>query len=446
MSGSRSALAASSLAWALVLLDTSLINVALPAIREDLGGGVGALQWTVNAYALAFGGLLLSAGAVADRWGARRLLVAGTAVFATGSLAALAVPSIGALVAVQALLGVGAAVLVPASLALLTRTFQAPAARARALGVYASTAAVVFAAGPVIAGAVIDVAGWRAVFALNLPFVLAIALLLGTDAPAPGAGRRLDVAGQLTAIVALTALTFALIEGEPAAFAVAGLAAGAFVVVERRAAEPMLPLGLFSARPFSGALAAGVLLSVALYGQLFLLSLYLQEVRGLSATQTGLAFLAQPIMTAITGVPAGWLIGRVGARAPARVGGLLGVAGTLLLITLGSTTPYWLIVAALICIGAAAGLIVPSITTAALDGVPADKVGVASSALNAGRQTGAVLGVGILGGLVSDTDFVSGLPLAMAVCALSFAGVVAGAFTFGARANRVEVRLARAKI
>jgi DHA2 family methylenomycin A resistance protein-like MFS transporter len=323
------------------------------------------------------------------------------------------VPSAGALVAVQALLGFGAAVLVPASLALLTRTFEAPAARAGALGVWASTAAVVFAAGPVIAGVVIDLAGWRAVFALNLPFVLAIALLLGPEAPAPGAERRLDVAGQLTAVVALAALTFALIEGVPAAFALALVAGLAFVAVERRAEEPMLPLGLFSAPAFSGAVSAGVLLSVALYGQLFLMSLYLQEARGLSATETGLVFLPQPVMTALTGIPAGRLIGRLGPRAPALAGGALGVAGTLVLTTTGAGTPYLLLIAGLMCIGAAAGLIVPALTTAAIETVPAEHVGVASSAVNAGRQMGAVLGIAILGGLVSEADFVSGLPLAM---------------------------------
>jgi DHA2 family methylenomycin A resistance protein-like MFS transporter len=431
----RAALAASSLASAVVLLDASVVNVALPAIRSDLGAGVEGLQWAVNGYTLVFAALLMSAGALADRWGAKWMLTAGTVVFGLGSVAAMAAQSIAALVVLQALLGAGAALLVPGSMSLLTHTFQTPAERARALGIWASAGAVMFAASPVIAGVLIDLFGWRGVFAVNLPFVAAVALLLPrTGSALRSAGRRFDGAGQLSAALALTALTFALIESGSQGWgdervrvglALALAAGAAFVAVERRAAEPMLPLGLFSRPGFSGSVAAGLLLSVSLYGQLFLLSLYLQEARGLSPVATGLVFLPQPIMTAVTGIPAGRLVGRLGARAPMLAGGACGALGALALTTLGPDTPLAFLVATLTCFGAAAGLIVPAITTAVFDGVPPAKLGVASSALNAGRQTGAVLGVALLGGLASDGDFVSGLPLAMALCALVFVAIAA---------------------
>ena len=317
------ALTASSLAFALVLLDTTVVNVALPAIRDDLGTSVGGLQWVVNGYTLVLAALLLSAARWPTGLGARRMMRAGVAIFAVASAAAALAPSTTTLVAAQVLLGVGAAALVPASLTLLSHAYPDPIRRARAVGVWAAISASAFAAGPVLGGLLVDAVGWRLVFAINLPFAAAIALLLwrGVGETSRVARRGLDLAGQATAIVALASLTFALIEsrslgwGSPlvaGGLVLAVVAAVAFVAVERRGRAPMLPLELFSSRAFSASTAAGSLINFALYGEFFLLSPYFQDVRDLSALETGLAFLPQPLVFALAGIPAGRLVARIG--------------------------------------------------------------------------------------------------------------------------------------
>jgi DHA2 family methylenomycin A resistance protein-like MFS transporter len=428
------ALTASSLAFSLVLLDTTVVNVALPAIRDDLHAGLTGLQWIVNGYTLVLASLLLSAGALADRLGARRMVLGGVTVFSVASAAAAVAPSLAALVAAQVALGIGAAALIPASLSLLTHAYPDPIRRARAVGVWASTSASAFAAGPVLAGLLIDVAGWRAMFAINLPFALVVAVLVlrGVDETPRTAQRGLDIPGQVTAVLALAALTFALIEsgslgwGSPVvvgALVVAVASALAFVAVERRSAAPMLPLSLFASRAFSASAAAGALVSFAVYGQLFFLSLYLQEVRGLSALETGFAFLPQPAVFALAGLPAGRIVARVGPRLPLAVGGALAATGTLVLLTIGADTPYGVLVAGLVLFGAGAGTAIPALTSAVVSDVPAAQVGVASAALNTSRQTGGVLGVAILGGLVSGTDFLGGMHVALVACAVALLGV-----------------------
>jgi DHA2 family methylenomycin A resistance protein-like MFS transporter len=431
------ALAASSLAFCLVLLDTSLVNVALPDIGRDLGASVTGLQWTINAYALVLATLLMSAGALADRLGARRLVLCGAALYLLGSLFAATANGVGVLVAAQGTLGLGAALLLPSSLSLLTHAYPDPVRRGVAVGIWSTVAAGSFAASPFLAGLLIDAGGWRAVFAVNVPFAVTVAVLLLWHVPdtPKRIARSLDLAGQGSAMVALGALTFALIESRALGWdssAVIGclgavvLASAAFVIVERRSAAPMLPLGLFAARGFTWSIVAGLLVTFALYGQLFLLTLYLQEARGLSATEMGLVYLSQPIVVAFVGIPTGRMLGRIGPRVPLIVGGVAGLCGALLLAaTIGPSTPYELIVGSLMLFGLAAGTIVPAVTSAVVLVVPAAQVGVASSALNAARQTGGVLGIALLGGLLSARDYVTGLPVTMVLCAAAFAGVAA---------------------
>jgi MFS transporter, DHA2 family, methylenomycin A resistance protein len=446
------ALAASSVGFALVLLDTTVVNVALPTIRDDLGASASGLQWIVNGYTLVLASLLLSAGALADRLGARRLMLAGTAIFAVASAAAALAPSTGALVAAQVLLGTGAAALVPASLALLTNAYPDPVARARAVGVWAAASASAFAAGPVLAGLLIDGIGWRAIFAINLPFAIAVAglVLRGVAETPRTAARGLDVAGQLLAVATLASLTFALIESRPLGWGApvvlvalgASLAAGAaFVAVEHRGRAPMLPLGLFASRAFSTSTTAGLLVSFAIYGQLFVLSLYLQEVRGLTALGTGLAFIPQPIVFALAGIPAGRAVARFGPRVPLAAGGTLAAAGAVVLASVGAGTPYAVILASLVLFGLGAGITIPALTSAVVSSVPGPQVGVASAALNASRQTGGVLGVALLGGLVTGGDVVGGMHTALLACAVA----LAGAAVLGARITaRPRLRLATA--
>jgi len=442
------ALTASSLAFALVLLDTTVVNVALPAIRDDLGASVSQLQWVVNGYTLVLAALLLSAGALADRLGARRVMRAGVALFALASAAAALAPSTTALVAAQVILGVGAAALVPASLTLLTHAYPDPVRRAKAVGIWAAISASAFAAGPVLGGLLIDAVGWRLVFAINLPFAAAIGALLwrGVAETPRTPARGLDLAGQATAIIALAALTFALIEsrslgwGSPlvaGGLLVAVVAGVAFIAVERRGRAPMLPLELFSSRAFSASTAAGALVSFAVYGQLFLLSLYFQDVRGLTALQTGLAFLPQPVVFALAGIPSGRLVARIGPRWPLAIGGAMAAAGAVLLLGTTAGTPYWHLLVGLVLFGGGAGAAIPALTAAVVSAAPPAQVGVAAAALNASRQTGGVLGVAVLGGMAhAGPQFVSGLHAGLAIGAGALAATAVLGLSLGVRRRR----------
>ena len=452
MSRSRPALAlaVAALAYALVLLDTSLVNVGLSAIRDDLGASVTALQWVVNGYALVLASLLLSAGALTDRLGARRMLIGSTALFAVGATAAALAPTTAALVAAQVVLGTAAAGLVPASLALLTHSYPDPIRRARALGVWAAISATSFAAGPVIGGVLIDAAGWRLMFAVNLPFALAVlALVTRVGETTRVRSRSLDLPGQATAIVALAALTFGIVEsrslgwGSPAvlaALAIALAAGSAFVAVERTGRAPMLPLAMLRSRRFSSAAIAGLLINFAVFGQFFLFSLYFEDVRQLSALQTGLAFLPQPLLLALAGIPAGRLVARVGPRIPLAVGGTLAALGALVLLTVQPDTSYLQIVVGLMLFGAGAGGVIPAVTAAAVASVPSPQVGVAAAALNASRQMGGVLGVAVLGGMAgAGGSLMSGTHTALAIATVALVGIVVLAATAMAPRRRAEL-------
>lgn len=428
------ALAVAALAYALVLLDTSLVSVGLADIRDDLGASVTQLQWVVNGYALALASLLLSAGALTDRIGARRMLIGATSLFAVGALAAALAPSTAALVAAQVLLGTAAAGLVPASLTLLTHSYPDPIRRARAVGVWAAISASSFASGPVIGGLLIDTGGWRLMFALNLPFALAVlALLTRVSETRRSSARGIDLPGQASAIVALAALTFAIVEsrslgwGSPAvlgALASAAVAGAAFVAVERRGRAPMLPLSMLRSRPFASAATAGLLINFAIFGQFFLFSLFFEDVRGLSALETGLAFLPQPLLLAAAGIPAGRLAARVGPRLPLTIGGVLAALGAVVLLTVQPDTSYLQIVIGLMLFGAGAGGVIPAVTAAAVASVPSPQVGIASATLNASRQMGGVLGVAVLGGMVgAGGSVMGGTHTALLIAAIALGAV-----------------------
>lgn len=427
-------LAASTLGLSMVLLDTTAVNVALPAIQDDLGGGPGALQWIVNAYTLVFAALLLSMGALADRLGSRRVFLGGLAVFAAGSVGAVLAPTLGLLLAAQVVLGLGAAATLPASLSLIGSAYADPGARARAVGVWASGSAAAFALGPVLGGLAIDVVDWRAVFALNVPLAAAaLALGLRVAPRGDGAHRPLDAAGQLAVVVALTALTFGLISAGDhgwgsaqvlGALALAAAAAGAFVRHERRTASPMLPLALFADRGFSAAVGAGLLMNVAFYGELFFLTLFLQQGQGLSALETGLAFLPQPAMFMLVAPLTGRLVARRGPRAPLAAGAVASAAGALLLLGVDHGSGP-LLTTGLLLNGIGGGLVIPAATAGAVASAPRALVGIASAAFNAARQVGGVLGVAVLGTFVVHGGFGAGMHEALAAAAILLAGVAA---------------------
>lgn len=425
---------AALLGFALITLDASVVNVALPEIGSALGGGLSGLEWVVDAYTLAFAALMLSTGAFADRAGASRAYALGITVFTLASAACGLAPGLAALIGARVVQGVAAAVVLPASLALVRQAYTDPARRARAVALWAAGGSVAVALGPVAGGALTTAWDWRGIFFVNLPLgAVALVLLLR----APRSERRpapLDLPGQLTAVIALTALTFAVIEGGTtgiAAFAVAVVAAVLFVRTEARQPHPVVPLGLFRDRAVRVAVAAGAACSVAFYGTVFLFSLFFQRVQGRSALYAGLVFLPMSALIAVTNVVAGKLAGRYGPRLPLLVGQALATAGLLGLLYVDAGTSAIVVAALLVPLALGCALTVPPLTVVMMEAVPAERAGLAAGVLNAARQVGGGLGIAVFGTLVSG-DFVAGMRASLAGAAVLFALT----FVLGCRLGR----------
>jgi MFS transporter, DHA2 family, methylenomycin A resistance protein len=432
-------LAAATLGFGVIQLDVSVVNVAVRPIGAALGGGVAGLQWVIDAYTLTFAALILAAGALGDRRGTKRMLLAGFTVFTLASVACGLAPAIGLLIAARAVQGTGAAALGACSLALLNHTFPDPAGRARAVGIWTAGGAAALAAGPLIGGLLIAAVGWRSIFFINLPLGAAgwwLTARYATETPL-ARDRGVDLPGQLIAVVALIALAGATIEagsrGFRAPVVIGGyllaVAAGtAFVLVERARARPLLPLRLFGSRAFSVAVVAGLLINVVFYGLIFIFSLFLQRHEGLSPLSTGLAFLPVTVLIMASDLIAGRATSGLGARRVSLIGALLMGAGCLAMFALLSaraggpvSTHAGVLVAALVAglsvTGFGIGLIVTAITTALLGSVEASWSGIASGTLTAFRQTGSVLGVAVFGSLLAGLGATAGLRAACAVAA-----------------------------
>jgi DHA2 family methylenomycin A resistance protein-like MFS transporter len=418
-------LIATSLGFAVVQLDVSVVNVAVKSIGSALGGGVSSLQWVVSAYTVAFAAFILTAGALGDRIGARRVFVGGFALFTVASVVCGLAPSLGVLVGARAVQGVGAAILVPGSLSLLNHTYPEPAARAHAVGLYLAGASLSLSGGPLVGGVLIASLGWRAIFFINVP-VAAVGVYLTlrfASETTRTTGRGIDLPGQLAAVITLVALVAATIEGGRsgfgdslvlAGFAVAALAGAAFVAIEARSASPMLPLGLFRSRTFSGSTVIGLLINICFYGLIFVFSLLFQREQHLSPLQTGLALA--PIMVAITGanLVAGRVLGWLGPRRTIAIGAVLVACGCAGLLGVGASTAYLAVIVQISLLGFGAGLIVPVITSEMLGSVDPSRSGVASGTLNTMRQAGSAIGVALFGSLIA-TSLVSGLHAALAI-------------------------------
>ncbi len=425
----RRVLAATSISYIVVILDTSIVNVALGSIADAFSTGTAGLQWVVNAYTLTFASLLLSGGALGDRLGARNVYFAGLAVFTLASAFCGAAPSLAALSAARILQGVGASMLVPCSLMLINHAYADPAERGRAIGLWAGCGGAAMAGGPLIGGILIHAFGWRSIFLANVPIGV-IGLWLTSRIAADEktqATRHLDLAGQACAIAALGMLIAVLIEGASfgwcspwivGGIAVSVLAGGSFVAIESKRAQPMLPLSLFRNRIFSGAALVSMVSALTFYGLIFTLSLYFQQVRAYSPLVTGLAFLPLTALVTAGSMSAARVVRAFGPRRP--ICAALGIytLGFLCMLVSTENSPYWLIALPMPAIGFFAGLITPLATTALMNTVDKNRSGVAAGVLNSARQTGAALGVAVFGAMIAGLyPFEAGMRAALSVAA-----------------------------
>ncbi|MFD6432658.1 MFS transporter [Streptomyces venezuelae] len=404
------ALVASLLGFAVITIDVTAVNIALPDIRATLHGGMAGLQWVVDAYTLMFAALMLSAGALADRAGARRAYALGVGVFTVASLACALAPGIGALIAARVAQGAGAAIVMPASLSLIRQAYDDPRRRARAIALWTVGGSVSVAVGPVLGGVLTEAAGWRSVFLLNLPVGALILVLLARVARSPRRPAAVDLAGQVTAVLALAGLAFAVIEGGHmgwtsapviAGFGVAVVSAVAFHRAEKRHPAPMVPLSLLRQRHVGVALAVGFAVNAGFYGVTFLLGLYYQQLRGMSGVAAGLMFV--PLAAIITG--ANLVSPRAAERFGRRTVIVLGQAVLALamfaLVPLDADTPLWLVLVLLVPTGLGGAFAVPALTAQLLDSVPGERAGTASGMLNSLRQTGGAMSVALFGALIA---------------------------------------------
>ncbi|WP_410588749.1 DHA2 family efflux MFS transporter permease subunit [Amycolatopsis sp. lyj-23] len=401
-------LAVTGLGQFMVLLDSTIVGAALPDVQRRLGTGLSGLQWIVDAYVLVVAMLLLSGGVFADRFGRKRVFLAGVAGFTAASAVCWAAPSLGWLVAGRVLQGIGAAALSPASLALLAAAHPVPADRVRAIGLWAGFSGIGLAAGPVAGGVLAQAAGWPAIFLVNVPVGAALLLagvrVLG-ESRAPG-GPSIDVPGTALSVLGVGALTYALIEGgsrgwtSPAvlgAFAASAVLLGCFVAVERRSAAPMLPPGLFRQPGFAVPVMAMLAVGFALMGSSFFFSQFFVQVQGSSILRAGLQTLPTPVAMVVVSPFAGRLAARHGFRVVVTAGLTLAGLG---LVTLGGVhagTGYGAVWWRLAIAGIGFALAMSPLTAAAIQAVDPRDGGLASGISSTARQIGAVLGVAVLG-------------------------------------------------
>jgi EmrB/QacA subfamily drug resistance transporter len=397
----------------IVGLDVTVVNVALPSIGRDLHTGISGLQWTVDAYTVVMASLLMFSGSMADRLGRRRTFVTGLAVFSSASLLCSLAPSAGLLVAFRILQAVGGSMLNPVAMSIITNTFTDPRERAQAVGVWGAVFGLSMALGPVLGGGVVSSIGWRAIFYVNIPIglaaiVLTLRFIPESRAPRP---RRFDPVGQTLVIVLLSTLTYGIIEAPArgwssavivAAFTAAAASLIALLLYEPRRSEPLIELRFFRSIPFAAAIVISIAAFAAFGGFLFLNTLYLQEVRGLSPVHAGLLTVPLAAMTVLASPLSGRMVGRGGPRLPLAIAGVGVTAACALLAGIDPATPYGLLVAAYVVFGLGFGFVNAPITNTAVSGMPRAQAGVAAAIATTSRQVGQTLGVALAGAIVSS--------------------------------------------
>jgi MFS transporter, DHA2 family, methylenomycin A resistance protein len=402
---------ATSMAFVVGQLDVTIVNVALPAMGRELGAGVAGLQWVVDAYAVAFAAFMLSAGALGDRFGARRAFQWGMGVFGAASIACAAAPGILALDAARVLQGLGAAIMLPNSLALLNHALaHEPAERTRAIGYWTAAGAISIALGPVLGGLLVSTLGWRAIFWVNVPLCLAGGWLSTRLRETASAGARppLDVAGQVLATLLLSALIATLIEARSLGLRDMRiwLGAGATVAlgiglrfVERRSDAPVIAADLFALRDFRGAVLFGTVVNATYYGAIFVIALFLQVARQFTPMQAGLAFLPLTAGFFLSNVLSGPVITRLGTRKPMVAGALVDLLGFGVLAWASTTQSLALMLIGFLLIPSGMGLAVPAMTTTVLSAVDKGRSSLAAAILNTARQSAGAIGVAVFGAL-----------------------------------------------
>lgn len=432
-------LLATVLGSSLAFLDGSIVNIALPAIQRDLGSGVAGLQWTINAYTLTLAALILVGGSLGDRWGRRRVFVAGVVWFALASLMCAIAPSIEFLVAARALQGIGAALLTPGSLALISASI-ALGDRGAAIGAWSGFAGVSTAFGPLLGGWLVEAVSWRAVFYLNLPLAAVVVFITLRHVPESRDDEvegRIDVTGVALTAAGLAALTYGLVGSQVLTSLLGVLLLIAFVVQQRRSPHALVPLELFANRTFTGANLSTFAVYGSLSGAMFLLVLQLQFVSGYSPLASGAATLPITLMMLLFSARAGRLGQRIGPRWPMTVGPLVAAAGLLLLLPIGREASYATdVFPGVMVFAVGLTLLVAPLTTTVLGAAPTRQAGIASGINNAVARTASLLAVaalppivGIGGADFADPDvFSPGFRLGMVVCAflLVCGGVIAG--------------------
>jgi EmrB/QacA subfamily drug resistance transporter len=422
-------LTAVSVATFMLLLDITVVNVALPSIREDLGASFTDLQWVIDAYALTLAALVLTAGSLADRLGRRRVFAVGLGIFSVASLLCALAPDPTSLNLARALQGVGGAVMFAVSLALIAQEFEAGRERGMAMGLYGATIGVAVAIGPLVGGALTDSLGWESIFYLNVPIgiaALAVTYLKLRESRDPNA-TRVDWAGTATFSTALFLLVLALVRGNDegwgstlivSLFAGAAALLVAFVAIQRRVAEPMLPLGLFRRRAFTGVQVAAFAISGSIFALFLYLTLYLQNYLGLSPFEAGLRYLPITVVSFFAAPVAGLLLSRVQARLMLSIG-LVGVgAGLLLMGGIDAGSEWTTLLGGFLVAGAAVGLLNPVIADVAVSVVPREQSGMAAGINDTFRQVGVAVGIAVWGaifvgrGADKVTELTAGTPAA----------------------------------
>jgi EmrB/QacA subfamily drug resistance transporter len=404
-----------ALAFALfmIMLDNTVVNVALPSIQRDLDIGLSQLEWTVNAYALTFAVLMLTGGKLADFFGRRRVFLIGLALFTLSSLACGLATTGGTLIGARTLQGVGAAIMLPATLSIISATFP-PHQRGMAIGIWAGVSAMALAIGPLIGGLITEHIDWSWIFIVNVPIGvlgLVVGALVIQESRDTTADQRLDIPGLVASALALFALTFALIEanaygwGDPVIiglFVLSAAAFAAFILLELHQRSPMLDLSLFRSSTFAGANVVALLVTLAMFGVFFFMSIYMQNVLGYSATKTGAVFLPMTILIILIAPAAGKFSDRVGSRWLTTAGMTCLTVALIVFSRLGLDSGFSDILPGLLVGGLGIALVMTPMTAAALGSVPVAKSGVGSGVLNTFRQVGGALGIAVMGAIVAS--------------------------------------------